>query len=55
MSAEVAVLEWIRDRLAASLSETRLAELDAGLRDLRGASSAGNLQAAADHAARLRG
>ncbi len=52
VSAEVAVLEWIRDRLAASLSETRLAELDAGLRDLRGASSAGNVQAAADHAAR---
>ncbi len=52
VAGEVAVLEWIRDRLASSLSESRLAALDAGLRALRGASSAGNVQAAADVAAR---
>ena len=53
VTAEVAVLEWIRDRLASSLSETRLGDLDAGLRALRSASTAGNLKAAADHAARV--
>ena len=52
VTGEVAVLEWIRDRLASSLSESKLADLDAELRALRGASSARNLQAAADLAAR---
>ena len=52
VSGEVAVLEWIRDRLAGSLDEARLAELDAGLRALRDASNAGSLKAAADIAAR---
>jgi len=52
VTGEVAVLEWIRDRLASSLNETRLADLDAELRTLRGASNAGNVAAAADHAAR---
>jgi len=52
VSAEVATLEWIRDRLASSLTEARLADLDAELRALRGASSAANVQAAADIAAR---
>lgn len=52
VTGEVAVLEWIRDRLAASQSEPKLAELDAELRALRGASDAGNLVAAADIAAR---
>jgi len=52
VTGEVAVLEWIRDRLAGSVSESRLADLEAELRDLRGAASAGNLLAAADHAAR---
>jgi len=53
VTAEVATLEWIRDRLAGSLSETRLAELDARLNALRGAATAENLRAAADHAARV--
>jgi len=52
VTGEVAVLEWIRDRLASSLNATRLADLDAELRTLRGASNAGNVAAAADHAAR---
>lgn len=49
---EVAVLEWIRDRLAGSLTEDQLAALDVDLRALRGATDARNLSAAADHAAR---
>jgi len=52
VTGEVAVLEWIRDRVAGSLSETRLADLDAELGALRGASNSGNVQAAGDHAAR---
>ena len=52
VTGEVAVLEWIRDRLASSLSETQLANLDAELLALRGASDVGNVRAAADHAAR---
>jgi hypothetical protein len=49
--AEVATLEWIRDRLAGLLNSTQLANLDAELRALRAASDAKNVQAAADHAA----
>lgn len=49
---EVAVLEWIRDRLAASMNEPRLDNLNADLRALRDASNAGNMSAAADQAAR---
>jgi len=52
VAGEVAVLEWIRDRLAGSLSANRLDYLDAELRAIRGAADAGNVQAAADHAAR---
>ena len=52
VAGEVAVLEWIRDRLSNSLTRARLASLDADLRALRGAASAGNMPAAADHAAR---
>lgn len=52
VAGEVAVLEWIRDRLAPSLSEPQLADLDTELRALRGASSARNASAAADLAAR---
>lgn len=52
VTGEVAVLEWIRDRIAASLSEAKLAALDADLRALRGASSAGDMLGAADIAAR---
>ncbi len=53
VTGEVAVLEWIRDRLAGSLSENALAELDTGLRAIRGAADAGNVRAAADQAARV--
>lgn len=52
VTGEVAVLEWIRDRLAGSLGKARLAELDAQLRALRATSSAGNVHDAADQAAR---
>jgi hypothetical protein len=45
---EVAVLEPIRDRFAATMSEARRAELDADLRSLRSPVSAGNARAAAD-------
>jgi hypothetical protein len=51
LTAEVAALEWIRDRLAGLLSSAKLANLDAELRALRTASDAGNTQGAADHAA----
>jgi len=51
-TGEVAVLEWIRDRLASSLEATQLGDLDADLRALRDAANAGNLEAAADEAAR---
>ena len=40
VASEVAVLEWIHDRLASSPTESRLADLDIELRTLRGASSA---------------
>ncbi|MEO6712893.1 MAG: bacterial transcriptional activator domain-containing protein [Mycobacteriales bacterium] len=52
VTGEVAVLEWIRDRLAGSLGQARATQLDADLRDLRGAASTGNVAAAADLAAR---
>jgi len=51
VTGEVALLEWIRDRLASSLGDTRLGDLDADLRALRDAANAGNLEAAADQAA----
>ena len=53
VAGEVAVLEWIRDRIRADLDAEALADLDQGLADLRGAVSSGDLAAAADHAARL--
>jgi hypothetical protein len=52
VAGEVAVLEWIRDRLARSLDDARLAGLDTDLRAVRAAASADDLPAAADHAAR---
>lgn len=52
MTGEVAALEWIRDRIVRSISKDRLAALDADLRALRTASTAGNLAAAGDLAAR---
>jgi hypothetical protein len=53
VTGDVAVLEWIRDRLTGSLSEAALEEVDTRLAALRIASDARNLPAAADHAARL--
>jgi hypothetical protein len=52
VSAEVAALEWIRNRLAGRVSDGRLARLDVELGALRNAADAKNLPAAADHAAR---
>jgi hypothetical protein len=53
VTGDVAVLEWIRDRFAHALGRDQRQELDMGLRDLRRATDARNLPAAADHAARL--
>ena len=50
---DVATLEWIRDRFAHTLPARARAHLDSDLRALRAAVDAGNLPAAADHAARL--
>jgi hypothetical protein len=50
---DVAVLEWMRARVARALRPVGLRALDNGLRDLRGAADDGNLAATADHAARL--
>ena len=50
---DVAVLEWIRDRFTDALTAADRDEVDQRLRDLRSATDAGNLPAAADHAARL--
>jgi hypothetical protein len=47
------VLEWIRDRFVKTLERGRREELAMRLRDLRRATDARNLPAAADHAARL--
>jgi len=53
VSGDVATLEWITDRFAGALSAADQTDLDTRLRDVRAASDAGNLSAAADHAARL--
>jgi hypothetical protein len=53
VTGDVAVLEWIRDRFAHSLNPDRRKGFDSRLHDLRAASDAKNLPAAADHAARL--
>ena len=53
VTGDVAVLQWMRDRITASLDPAGLQELDSGLRGLRAAADARNLSAAADHAARL--
>jgi hypothetical protein len=53
VTGAVATLEWIRDRITGSLDPAGLVELDARLRAQRNATDAGNLRAAADHAARL--
>ena len=53
VTGDIAVLEWMRARVAQALTRGDRARLDAGLRDLRGAVDARNLPAAADHAARV--
>lgn len=53
VTGDVAVLEWIRDRFVQVLDPAGRQEIDSRLRDLRTAVDAGNLPAAADHAARL--
>jgi hypothetical protein len=52
-TGDVAVLEWIRDRLVGTLTPDGRQELDTRLRDLRTAIAARNLPVAADEAARL--
>jgi hypothetical protein len=52
-TGDVAVLEWIRDRIAQTLSPAARVEIAARLREVRAATDAKNLPAAADHAARL--
>jgi hypothetical protein len=53
VAGDVATLEWIRDRIAKMVGPKARREVDARLRGLRTATDAGNLSAAADHAARL--
>jgi hypothetical protein len=53
VTGDVAVLEWIRDRFAPTMDPGSRGEIDARLRQLRVATDARNLPAAADHAARL--
>ncbi|HEX9351729.1 MAG TPA: hypothetical protein VF877_10705 [Gaiellaceae bacterium] len=53
VTGDVAVLEWIRDRIAHTLEPAARSEINSRLRALRSATDAGNLPAAADHAARL--
>jgi hypothetical protein len=53
VTGDVAVLEWIHDRFVHVLSPGGRREIETRLRDLRTATDARNLPAAADHAARL--
>ncbi|MEK6275923.1 MAG: hypothetical protein AABM30_11385 [Actinomycetota bacterium] len=53
VTGDVAVLEWIRDRIAHTLDPAGRSEINSRLRGLRSAADARNLPAAADHAARL--
>jgi hypothetical protein len=53
ITGDIAVLEWIRDRITERLGPTGREDIDLRLRALRGATDAKNLPAAADHAARL--
>jgi hypothetical protein len=53
VTGAVAVLEWMRDRFIHTVSPAGRKEVDSRLRALRIATDAGNLPAAADHAARL--
>jgi hypothetical protein len=53
VAAEVATLEWIRDRITATLTIEELRRVDEKLSQLRTAVNTGNLSGAADQAARL--
>lgn len=53
VAGEVAVLEWIRDRIPNAFEAAELTAIDQGFAALRGATSADNLAAAADQATRL--
>lgn len=53
VAAEVATLEWISDRISATLTAEELRTVDDGLAQLRSAINTGNLSGAADQAARL--
>ncbi len=53
MTGDVAVLEWIHDRITHTLDAAGRSEIDSRLRALRAATDAKNLAAAADHAARM--
>jgi hypothetical protein len=53
VAAEVATLEWFRERIAGTLTTEELRVVDDALAHLRAASGTGNLGAAADQAARL--
>jgi hypothetical protein len=53
VTGDVAVLEWIGDRFLHVLESAGRREVDSRLRELRRATDARNLRAAADHAARL--
>ncbi|CAN5253959.1 hypothetical protein BH18ACT12_BH18ACT12_24550 [soil metagenome] len=53
VTGDVAVLEWIRDRIAHTIDTAGRSEINSRLRALRTATDARNLPAAADHAARL--
>src|SRR5262249_50630881 len=53
VAGDVATLEWIRDRITGAFDGAGRGEIDTRLRALRAAADAGNLAAAADHAARL--
>lgn len=53
LAAEVATLEWFRDRISGAVTPEELKSLDVQLAGLRTAASTGNLAAAADQAARL--
>ena len=53
VTGDVAVLEWIHDRIAHGLDAAGRSEIDSRLRALRAATDARNLAAAADHAAQM--
>jgi hypothetical protein len=53
VAAEVATLEWIRDRITDALDDDELQTVDDSLAQLRDAAAVGNFGSAADQAARL--